>query len=99
MILDAVIYNVRDNGIVTTKKAAYVAISTDAVLFGHPVGKKQGHLCMNYAPILPPSRLLFRDIHHCQIQHFKQDVIRRKNGFRLGHLAKLPVKALNGLVL
>ena len=52
---------------------------------------------MNHAPILPPASPLFRDVHHRQIQHFKQAVIRRKDGFRLGHFAELPVEPLNGV--
>ena len=46
---------------------------------------------MNYAPVLPPSGPLLRNIHHGQIQHLQQTVIRREYRFCLGHFPKLPV--------
>jgi hypothetical protein len=49
------------------------------------------------APVLPPASPLSCDIHHGQIEHFQQAVISRKYRFRLGHLAKLSVEALNGI--
>ena len=52
---------------------------------------------MDQAPILSPSRPLPRNVHHGQIQHFQQTVIRRKHGFCLGHLPKLTVEALDGI--
>ena len=61
----------------------------------HTVGKEHGRLRMNQAPVLPPSGPFLRNIHHGQIQHFQQAVIRRENRFCLGHFPKLPVKALD----
>ena len=52
---------------------------------------------MDQAPILPPSGPLFRNVHHGQIQHFQQAVIRGKDRLGLGHLAQLAVKPLNGI--
>lgn len=57
--------------------------------------KEHSQLCVDYAPVLPPSCPLLRNIHHGQIQHFQQTVIRWKHRFCLGHFPKLPVKALN----
>ena len=34
---------------------------------------------MDAAPVLPPTCPLFRNIHHRQIQHFQQTVVRREN--------------------
>ena len=42
-------------------------------------------------------RPLFRDIHHCQIQHLQQAVIGGKNRLGLGHLAQLTIKSLDGV--
>ena len=52
---------------------------------------------MDAAPVLPPTCPLFRNIHHGQIQHLQQAVIGWEHGFRLGNLAELAVKALNGV--
>ena len=67
------------------------------MLFGHASGKIDGQLRVDHAPVLPPSRPLFRDVHHRQIQHFQQAVICRENRFGLGYFAKLAVKTLNGI--
>ena len=68
-----------------------------AVLFGHAPGKVDGQLRVDHAPVLPPSRPLFRDVHHRQIQHFQQAVVCGKHRFGLGHLAQLAVEALYGV--
>lgn len=47
---------------------------------------------MNHATVLPPSGPLFRNV-----QHLEQAVVRGEHGFGLGHLAQLPVEALNGI--
>ena len=52
---------------------------------------------MNDAPILPPSGPFLRNVHHGEIQHFQQTVIRRKNRLGFGDLAKLAIEALNGI--
>lgn len=52
---------------------------------------------MDLAPILPPSGSLPGNVHHSQIQHLEEAVVRREYGFRLGHLPKLPDKTLNGI--
>ena len=54
-----------------------------------------GELSVNHAPIHTPTRPFLRDIHHGQIQHFQQAVVRRKHGFRFGDLPKLTVKSFN----
>ena len=38
-----------------------------AVLLGHTLGKVDGHLGMDQAPVLPSSSPLFGNIHHGQI--------------------------------
>lgn len=48
-------------------------------------------------PILPPAGPLFRNIHHCQMQHLEGTFIRRKDGFYLCCLAELPVEVLDGI--
>ena len=68
-----------------------------AVLFGHASGKVDRQLRMDHAPVLPPSRPLFRDVHHRQIQHFQQAVICWKHRFGPGHLAQLAVETLYGV--
>ena len=50
---------------------------------------------MDHAPVLPADGPLFCNVHHRQIQHFEQAVVRRENRFRLCHLAELTVEALN----
>ena len=67
------------------------------MLFGHALGKVDRHLGVNQAPILPSSGPFFRNVHHGQIQHFQQAIIGRKDGFGLGNLAELAIKALNGV--
>ncbi len=67
------------------------------VLLGHTLGKVDGHLGVDQAPVLTPSAPFFRNIHHSQIQHFQQTTISRKHRFGLGHLTQLAVKPLNGL--
>lgn len=56
-----------------------------------------GHLCVDYAPVLPSAGLFFGDIHHGQVQHFQEVVVRGEHGFRLGHLTELAVDALYGI--
>lgn len=74
-----------------------LGIRPPAVLLGHTLGKVDGHLGVDQAPVLPPSSPLFRNIHHGQIQHFQQAVIGGKDGLGLGHLAQLAVETLNGV--
>ena len=69
------------------------------MLLGHALGKIDGHLSVDQAPVLSPSGPLFRNIHHGQVQHFQQAVIGGKDGFSLGHLAQLTVEALMALVV
>ena len=52
---------------------------------------------MDHPPVLPPSRLLFRDVRHRQNQHFQQAVVRGKHRFGPGHLAQLTVEILYGV--
>ncbi len=63
----------------------------------HALGKVDGHLGVDQAPVLPPSSPFFCDIHHDQIQHFQETVIGREHGISLGDLAQLAVEALNGV--
>ena len=66
-------------------------------LIWHAVGKIDGHLGVDHAPILPPTGPLFRNIHHRQIQHLEHAVIGGEHRFCLGHFAKLTVEAFNGI--
>lgn len=50
---------------------------------------------MDAAPVLPPTRPLFRNIHHREIQHFQQTVVCRENALGFYNLPQLPVKALD----
>ena len=50
---------------------------------------------MDAAPVLPPTRPLFRNIHHRQIQHFQQTVVCGENALGFCNLPQLPVKALD----
>ena len=52
---------------------------------------------MNLAPILSVTGPFFRDIHHSQIQHFQETLIRRKHGFGFCDLPELAVKSLDGI--
>lgn len=65
-----------------------LGIRAPAVLLGHTLGKVDGHLGVDQAPVLPPSGPFFRNIHHGQIQHFQQTVIGGKDGLGLGHLTQ-----------
>ena len=67
------------------------------LLFGHPVGEENRQLSIDPAPILPAACPLFRDIHHGQIQHLEQTVIRGKHGLGFGHLPQLTVESLDGV--
>ena len=62
------------------------------MLLGHPLSKVDRHLGVDHAPALPLT-----NIYYGQIQHFQQAVIGGKDGFGLGRLAQLAVKALNGV--
>ena len=52
---------------------------------------------MDLAPILAAAGPFLGDVHHGQIEHFKQTVIGGEYGFCLGHLSQLPVEVLNGI--
>ena len=54
-----------------------------------------GQLRMDAAPVLPPTCPLFRNIHHCQIQHFQQTAICRENALGFCNLPQLPIKAFD----
>ena len=64
---------------------------------GEPILEEDRQLSINLAPILTASRPLFGNVHHRQIKHLQQAVIRRK--YRLGfcHLAELTVESLDGV--
>ena len=66
-------------------------------LVRYTVSKVDGQLCMDPAPIHPPAGPFFRTVHHCQMQHFEEAVVRRKDGFCLCHLAKLTFETLYGI--
>ena len=63
----------------------------------HPVSEVDSELGVDHAPILAPSCPFSGNVHHGQIQHFQQAVIRGENGLGLGHLPQLAVEALNGV--
>ena len=67
------------------------------LLLRHPICVIDRQLGMNDAPTLPPSGPFLRNVHHGEIQHFQQTVIRRKNRLGFGDLAKLAIEALNGI--
>lgn len=50
---------------------------------------------MDSAPVLPPPRPLFCNIHHRQIQHFQQTVVCRENALGFCDLPQLPIKSFN----
>ena len=52
---------------------------------------------MDHTPVLTPPRPFSGNIHHGQIQHLEETVIRRKNSLGLRHLPQLSVEALNGV--
>ena len=55
--------DVKDGGVVQLA----LDMPAAAVLLGHTLGKVDGHLGMDQAPVLPPSSPLFGNIHHGQI--------------------------------
>ena len=63
----------------------------------HAVGKVDSQLGVDDAPVLASARPFFRNVHHGQIQHLQQAVVRWENRLGLGHLPQLAVKALNGV--
>ena len=66
-------------------------------LFRHSVPEEDSRLGIDYAPILPPSRPLFRDVYHRQIQHLEQAVICGENRFGLGYFSELTVESFDGV--
>ena len=68
-----------------------------SALFRHTVGEIDSHLGVDHTPVLASACPLFRNVHHRQIQHFQQAVIRGEHGFGFGHLPKLTVEALYGV--
>ena len=75
-------------------KAACQGHSQPNLLFWHPVGKVDVQLGVNHTPVLASACPFSGDIHHGQIQHLQQAVIRRENSLGLGHLPQLAVKPL-----
>ena len=63
------------------------------LLVGHSILKIDRQIRVNSAPILTSASPLFRDVHHCQIQHLKQAVIRREDGLCFGNFPQLAVEA------
>ena len=63
----------------------------------HPVSEVDSQLGVDHTPVLAPTRPFSGNVHHGQVQHFQQAVIRRKNGLGLRHLSQRAVKALNGV--
>ena len=63
----------------------------------HAIRKEYSQLSVDHAPVLPSASPFLRDIHHGQIEHFQQAVIRGKHGFCLGHFPELAVEALDGV--
>ena len=52
---------------------------------------------MDQAPVLASASPFPGNVHHGQVQHFQQAVIRGENGLCLGNLAQLAVETLNGV--
>ena len=52
---------------------------------------------MDDAPVLASACPFSGNVHHSQVQHLQQAVVRGKNRPGLGHLPQLAVKALNGV--
>ncbi len=48
---------------------------------------------MNLPPVLAMACPLFRDIHHCHVQHFQKTAVRWEYHFGFGHFPKLAIKA------
>lgn len=61
----------------------------------HTARIEHDQLRVDHVPFLPPASPFFRNIHHGQIQHFQQAVIRREYRLFPGHFPKLPVEALD----
>lgn len=67
------------------------------LLLGYPVGVIDCKLNVNDAPILPLSDLFFRNVHHGEIQHFRQVVIRRENRIGFCDLGELAIEPFDGI--
>ena len=65
------------------------------LLIRHTLSEIDGQLRMDAALILPPTRPLFRNIHHRQIQHFQQTVICREDALGFCDFPQLPIKAFD----
>ena len=63
----------------------------------HSVSEIDIQLGVDDAPILAPACPFPGNVHHGQVQHFQQTVVRGKNGLGFGHLSQLAVKDLNGV--
>jgi len=49
------------------------------------------------SPILSPSGPFFSDIHHCQVQHFQEAVIRGEYRLAFGHFAELAIESFDSI--
>ena len=52
---------------------------------------------MDYTPAQPVSGSLSGNVHHGQIQHLQQAVVRWEYGFGLGDLPQLAIETLNSI--
>ena len=74
---------------------AALDIHPQQVLIWHTLSEVDGQLGVDSAPVLPPPRPLFCNIHHRQIQHFQQTVVCRENALGFCDLPQLPIKSFN----
>jgi hypothetical protein len=67
------------------------------LLSGYLVGVIDRQLGVDDTPVLPMPSPFLRNVHHGEIQHFQQTVIRRENCLGFGDLAKLAIETLNDI--
>ena len=54
-------------------------------------------MSVDHAPVLSPAGPFFRNVHHGQIEHLEEAVVRREDGLGFGHFSELAVEAPNGV--
>ena len=67
------------------------------VLLRHAVSKEHRQLRVDQTPVLTPAGPFSGNVHHGQIQHFQQTVVRGKDRLGFGDLPKLAVETLDGV--
>ena len=64
---------------------------------GDTVAVVQRELRVNLTPVQPPSRPLFSDVQHGEIEHLEQAIVGWENRLGFSHFSQLPIETLNSV--